>query len=200
MGEETSSARAVARARSTKARTRDGSLRPGSDSTPDTTSTPQGRRVAIASATFSGERPPATMSRRWGAARRNEPLAPAQSKRRPVPPARAATRESISRASIAWWVRWSPGELFKLTGKALARLREVQHAQDAESLALHAGVEVLAQPTGERRIIRRVQLHASQPCGGHSLDNFSEGGVHEYAVPLDLRRKLCGDGANLGRG
>jgi hypothetical protein len=57
-------------------------LRPGSASTPVTTSTANGRATAIASATFSGVSPPAstigTFERR--------PATSSQSKLRPLPP------------------------------------------------------------------------------------------------------------------
>src|ERR1019366_6776004 len=55
----------AARAFSTKARTLAGSLRPGAASTPEATSTPQGRRTAIASATLAGLSPPAAIRRAW---------------------------------------------------------------------------------------------------------------------------------------
>ena len=52
----------AARACAMKARTFPGSLRRGADSTPETTSTPQGLRIVMASDTFSGVRPPAATS------------------------------------------------------------------------------------------------------------------------------------------
>ena len=55
--------RSAALARATKSRTLSGSLRPGAVSTPEATSTPQGRKVSIASATFSGLSPPAAIRR-----------------------------------------------------------------------------------------------------------------------------------------
>ena len=59
-----SPAGAAARALRTKSRTFIGSLCPGDDSTPVDTSTPHGRTRSMASATFSGVRPPARMNRR----------------------------------------------------------------------------------------------------------------------------------------
>src|SRR5215469_6319154 len=51
----------AARARAMNARTLSGSLRPGAASTPEATSTPHGFSSAMASATFSGLRPPAAI-------------------------------------------------------------------------------------------------------------------------------------------
>ena len=65
-----------------------GSLRPGLASTPVDTSTPHGRTASIASATFSGVRPPASMTRMPSGA----PSASAQSNTSPDPGAGESTR------------------------------------------------------------------------------------------------------------
>ena len=79
------------------------SLRPGSASTPLATSTANGWVTAIASATFSGRRPPATIA---GTSERRSRSSP-QSKLSPVPPQRPLPRrskrwKSVRKASAAW--------------------------------------------------------------------------------------------------
>src|SRR5271157_601936 len=76
------------------------SLRPGAASTPVTTSTPQGRNVAIASATLAGFSPPAAIRRFFSPARWKRAFcAAAQSKVVPVPPVAVVVLESTSTAS-----------------------------------------------------------------------------------------------------
>src|SRR5258708_318889 len=75
-----------------KARIFSGSFFPGLFSTPEETSTPQGRRMAIDSATLSGRRPPAiTIGQRRLISSRDGLLAD-QSKVRPVPPPESARK------------------------------------------------------------------------------------------------------------
>src|SRR5258708_3282162 len=70
-----------------------GSLRPGSRSTPVTTSTPQGEKVEIASPTFSGFNPPATISRMPLLLSRGRTAC--QSKVRPLPAPASSSMESM---------------------------------------------------------------------------------------------------------
>ena len=70
-------------------------MRPGEDSMPLETSTPQGLSWAIAWATFSGLRPPATIRCTPLGAEEKRARAAAQSKGTPVPPMAAPTFESI---------------------------------------------------------------------------------------------------------
>ena len=79
------------------------SLRPGSASTPLATSTAYGWATAIASATFSGRRPPATIA---GTSERRS-RSSSQSKLSPVPPQSPPRRlskrwKSVRKASAAW--------------------------------------------------------------------------------------------------
>src|SRR5262249_7486946 len=73
----------TARTAATNARTRAGSFTPGRDSTPEATSTPEGRARRIASPTFAGVRPPASQK---GSPKRRASCARDQSKVRPDPP------------------------------------------------------------------------------------------------------------------
>ena len=84
----------------TNARTFAASLRPGAASTPLTTSTPHGRSVAMASATFSGVSPPAATSFTRSRVLEEGFAAPQPSRNAcPVPPTAVAVRESTRIAS-----------------------------------------------------------------------------------------------------
>ena len=77
-----------------KARTRRGSFLPGSRSTPEETSTPQGWRRWIASCTLPGRKPPATISLLMLLMIPAQGCTRSQSKCCPVPPRFSAVEES----------------------------------------------------------------------------------------------------------
>ena len=78
----------------TKARVRPGSLAPGTDSTPELTSSTSGRSVATAAPALSGVIPPAAMKRAEPMAARTSRPTPAHGKARPVPPGCRGSQES----------------------------------------------------------------------------------------------------------
>jgi len=93
--------RAVARALAMNARIFAGSFCPGADSTPLTTSTPQGRSLMIASSTLVGESPPAAIKLSAPAWLKRPLRAASQSNAAPVPPTAFVVRESTRIPSVS---------------------------------------------------------------------------------------------------
>ncbi len=170
-----------------------GSLRPGEDSMPLEASTPQGMSWAIAWATFSGVRPPATIRCTAAGADAKRARAAGQSNGTPVPPSgRAHLRVDQDAAGEP-----EPGDALDLScelrggGFCCGTDRPVQGLDDAQR-----SFEFFREPLGQRPIETAVELHCCQ--AGLVRDGCDLPGVArvEDADALDVGRKVrsdCGD-------
>ncbi len=152
-----------------------GSLRPGRASTPLATSTAYGSATRMASAIFSGVKPPARMIRPYRRASR----ANFQSSVRPVPPCRPRANPSSSIASAAAIAGQRSG------AKSPLHLNGLDHAMFSDQLVHFRGR------------FRSVKLHRAEPQSPRQRIHHQRRPIHEHADGFDKRRQAPNDAPRI---
>ncbi len=152
------------------------SLRPGSASTPETTSTPQGPSFRIASETLAGLNPPATTSR--VPAPRKTDSAASQSNEIPVPPTAVAVRESTRIAST--FVSLPP-----------ATARSIRSGPKCSTCRIrNPGPNRSRSANRQLRVFVQMELNPGQSGRQYRRLNFVKTRLNKYTDLFNRSRKL----------